>query len=200
MPYPLATITPPEKKEQLDSGDYAAALDRCLLEFDFEKKKELQGKLIDGRYHGIAVSCFIEGGAAGPRENARIELDGRGGATVYVGSANVGQGLETVCAQIAAEALDLPMEKIRVLHGSTTHLKEGFGAFHSRSVVMMATIAKVDHASCATLLAFAGSLACGTNGIKWPKTPGIPPPPFFSSFLKSSACFSCALHSSYKYM
>ena len=136
MPYALATITPPEKKEQLDSGDYAAALDRCVLEFDFEEKKKLQGKLIDGRYHGVAVSCFIEGGAAGPRENARIELDGRGGATVYVGSANVGQGLETVCAQIAAEALDLPMEKIRVLHGSTTHLKEGFGAFHSRSVVM----------------------------------------------------------------
>jgi carbon-monoxide dehydrogenase large subunit len=136
MPYPLATITPPEKKESLDSGDYAAALDRCLLEFDFEKKKHLQGKLVDGRYHGVAVSCFIEGGAAGPRENARIELDERGGATVYVGSANVGQGLETVCAQIAAEVLDLPMEKIRVLHGSTTHLKEGFGAFHSRSVVM----------------------------------------------------------------
>jgi carbon-monoxide dehydrogenase large subunit len=55
---------------------------------------------------------------------------------VIVGSANVGQGLETVCAQIAAEALGLPMEKIRVRHGSTTLLKEGFGAFHSRSVVM----------------------------------------------------------------
>jgi carbon-monoxide dehydrogenase large subunit len=136
MPYSLATITPPEKKEQLDSGDYAAALDRCLLEFDWAEKAKLNGKQIDGRYHGVAVSCFIEGGAAGPRENARIELDGRGGATVYIGSANVGQGLETVCAQIAAEALDLPMEKIRVLHGSTTHLKEGFGAFHSRSVVM----------------------------------------------------------------
>src|SRR5436190_35932 len=42
MPYALATITPPEKKEQLDSGDYAAALDRCVLEFDFEEKKKLQ--------------------------------------------------------------------------------------------------------------------------------------------------------------
>src|SRR3989441_4409866 len=97
MPYPLATITPPEKKEQLDSGDYAAALDRCLAEFGWAEKAKLNGKQIDGRYHGVAIACFIEGGAAGPRENARIELDGRGGATVYVGSANVGQGLETVC-------------------------------------------------------------------------------------------------------
>jgi carbon-monoxide dehydrogenase large subunit len=136
MPYPLATVTPPEKQEELDSGDYAATLERCLREFDFESKKSLQGKLLDGRYHGVAVSCFIEGGAAGPRENARIDLHDDGTATVSVGSANVGQGLETVCAQIAAEALGLPAEKIRVLHGSTTHLKEGFGAFHSRSVVM----------------------------------------------------------------
>jgi carbon-monoxide dehydrogenase large subunit len=136
MPYALATITPPEKKESLDSGDYAEALDRCLREFEFEKKKHLNGKLVDGRYHGVAVTCFIEGGGAGPRENARIELDDAGGATVYVGSANVGQGLETVCAQIAADALGLPIERITVLHGSTTYLKEGFGAFHSRSVVM----------------------------------------------------------------
>jgi carbon-monoxide dehydrogenase large subunit len=63
-------------------------------------------------------------------------LHADGSATVAVGSANVGQGLETVCAQIASEALGVPVEKIRVLHGSTTHLKEGFGAFHSRSVVM----------------------------------------------------------------
>jgi carbon-monoxide dehydrogenase large subunit len=136
MPYPLATVSPPEKKEELDSGDYCAALERCLAEFGWAEKKRLNGKLIDGRYHGCAVTCFIEGGAAGPRENARIELHPDGTASVFVGSANVGQGLETVCAQIAAEALGMPMEKIRVLHGSTTYLKEGFGAFHSRSVVM----------------------------------------------------------------
>lgn len=136
MPYPLAIIDLPEKREELDSGDYASALDRCLNEFDFHNKKKLQGKLINGRHHGVAVSCFIEGGAAGPRENARIERHDDGTFTVSVGSANVGQGLETVCAQIAADALGVPMEKIRVLHGSTTHLKEGFGAFHSRSVVM----------------------------------------------------------------
>jgi aerobic carbon-monoxide dehydrogenase large subunit len=136
MPYPLATVSPPEKKEELDSGDYQAALDRCLLEFAWGEKQKLQGKLVAGRYHGIAVGCFIEGGAAGPRENARMVVDEDGFISVYVGSANVGQGLETVCAQIAADALQMPIEKIRVFHGSTPYLKEGFGAFHSRSVVM----------------------------------------------------------------
>ncbi|HEX2566134.1 MAG TPA: xanthine dehydrogenase family protein molybdopterin-binding subunit [Burkholderiales bacterium] len=136
MPYPLPTIQLPEKKEELDSGDYAKALEQCLQEFNWKEKLQLQGKLIDGRYHGIAVGCFIEGGAAGPRENARIVLDDDGGVSVFVGSANVGQGLETVMAQIGADALGIDFAKVRIFHGSTTHLKEGFGAFHSRSVVM----------------------------------------------------------------
>jgi carbon-monoxide dehydrogenase large subunit len=42
-----------------------------------------------------------------------------------------------VFAQIAADALEIPMHLIRgVYHGSTTYLKEGFGSYSSRSVVM----------------------------------------------------------------
>jgi carbon-monoxide dehydrogenase large subunit len=56
--------------------------------------------------------------------------------TVAVGSAAVGQGLETIIAQIAADTLGLPMDSVRVLHGSTTLLDEGYGSFHSRSTVL----------------------------------------------------------------
>jgi aerobic carbon-monoxide dehydrogenase large subunit len=143
MPYPLATIDKPEKKEELDSGEYAKALDRCLREFNYKEKIGLQGRLIEGRYHGIAVTCFIEGGAAGPRESARILVDPDGGVSVFVGSANVGQGLETVCLQIASDALGLPMERLGIFHGSTTCVTEGFGAYHSRSVVMGGTAIQI---------------------------------------------------------
>jgi carbon-monoxide dehydrogenase large subunit len=136
MPYPIAVAGPPEKKEELDSGNYAMALDRCLTEFDWTEKKKLQGRLIDGRYHGIALGCYIEGGAAGPRESARIVLDPGGGVSVFVGSTSVGQGLETVMVQIAADALGLPMDSIRIFHGSTTGVAEGFGSYHSRATVM----------------------------------------------------------------
>jgi carbon-monoxide dehydrogenase large subunit len=87
----------------------------------------------------VAVSCFIEGGAAGPRESARMLLDPDGGVSVFVGGTSIGQGLETVMLQIAADALGLPMERLRIFHGSTTYLKEGFGSFHSRSTVMSGT-------------------------------------------------------------
>ena len=136
MPFPLATVDKPEKSEELDSGDYRITLDRCLAEFGWDAKRGLQGRLIDGKYHGIAVGCFIEGGAAGPKETARMEIEEDGRITVYVGSTNVGQGVVTVLTQIAADALDVPMSRIRILHGSTTYLREGFGSYHSRSTVM----------------------------------------------------------------
>jgi aerobic carbon-monoxide dehydrogenase large subunit len=137
MPYKVATISPFENKDELDSGDYQVTLERCLGEFGWAKKEKLKGKLIDGRYHGLAVCCFIEGGAAGPKESARLVLETNGTLTVYMGSSGVGQGLETAFAQIAADAMDMPMDRInQVFHGSTTYVSDGYGSYHSRSIVM----------------------------------------------------------------
>src|SRR5262249_19914970 len=137
MPYQIATITPFESKDEFDSGDYQTTLDRCLQEFGWAEKSKLAGKLIDGRHHGIALGCFIEGGAAGPKESARIVLEPDGRYAVYVGSSAIGQGLETAFAQIAADALEVPMDGIRgVFHGTTSYVTDGYGAYHSRSVVM----------------------------------------------------------------
>jgi carbon-monoxide dehydrogenase large subunit len=121
---------------ECDSGDYGEALERCLTEFGWEEKRALQGRLIDGRYHGIAVACFIEGAGAGPKETARLELEPDGSVAVYVGSTAVGQGLETVMAQVAADTLGMPIDLVRVFHGSTPYLNEGYGAFASRSTVL----------------------------------------------------------------
>src|SRR6201997_3744488 len=138
MPYRLPRLEPggPAVDTECDSGDYRETLERCLAEFGWEEKRALQGREIDGRYHGLAVACFIEGGGAGPKETARLELEADGAVLVYVGSAAVGQGLETIIAQIAADSLGLTIDKVRVLHGSTTYLDEGFGSFHSRSTVL----------------------------------------------------------------
>ena len=137
MPYPVATVQPTDGKDEYDSGDYAAALDRCLQEFHWDEKAKLQGKLIDGRYHGLGVSCFIEGGAAGPKETARLAVNEDGTISLYLGTSSVGQGVETVFAQIAADALEIPMDRIRhVYHGSTGYVSDGYGAYHSRSTVM----------------------------------------------------------------
>jgi carbon-monoxide dehydrogenase large subunit len=137
MPYRLPTVMPLKLESECDSGDYARTFDRCLAEFGWREKSVLQGQLMDGRYHGVAIGCYIEGGASGPKENARVTLHPDGTVSVFVGSSSVGQGLETVFAQIAADAMQVPLNHIRgVYHGSTDYVTEGFGSYSSRSVVM----------------------------------------------------------------
>jgi carbon-monoxide dehydrogenase large subunit len=138
MPYPLVTVLPNDGfgETACDSGDYRVTFDQCLLEFGWEEKKALAGRCIDGLYHGIAIGNFIEGGGSGPRESAKMELESDGSVSVYVGSSGIGQGVETIMSQIAADALEISLDRIKLLHGSTSYLKEGFGSYGSRATVM----------------------------------------------------------------
>jgi len=138
MPYSLALVRPNDgfNDTACDSGDYQMTLDRCLAEAGWTDKAKLNGKLIDGRYHGLGMACFIEGGGSGPRETARIAIERDGSFAVYVGSSGIGQGVETIMGQIAADALEVPFERIRLYHGSTTYLPEGYGSYGSRATVM----------------------------------------------------------------
>jgi len=137
MPYTLPMVLPYNSAAHCDSGDYAAAFDRCLEAIDWRSMRRQNGRCIAGKYHGLGVGCYIEGGGSGPKELATLELDGNGQVAVKVGSSALGQGLETVFAQIAADTLEAPMQNIKaVLHGSTTYLAEGYGSYASRSVVM----------------------------------------------------------------
>ena len=138
MPYSLASVVPSDGRADTacDSGDYRVTFERCVIESRWAEKRDLQGKLVEGRYHGLGAACFIEGGASGPQENVRMTLERDGSVSLYAGSSAIGQGLETILSQIAADALEIPMDRIRVFHGSTTYLKEGWGSYGSRATVM----------------------------------------------------------------
>jgi aerobic carbon-monoxide dehydrogenase large subunit len=135
MPYNYGSLVPYDTPTIYDSGDYHLTFDRCLAEIGWDEKRSLQGALVDGRYHGLGVACFVESGGSG-KENARISLGADGIARVAVGSSALGQGIETSMAQIAGDALGLPLEQIKIVHDSTSRLDEGFGSFHGRSIVM----------------------------------------------------------------
>ncbi len=59
-----------------------------------------------------------------------------GAVEVVTGAASVGQGVETVIAQICAETLGVDYERVRVVHGQTDRIDYGLGAFASRATVM----------------------------------------------------------------
>ena len=135
MPFYSGKLEPYEPETEFDTGDYHAAFERALSEIGWLEKKSLQGQLVNGRYHGLAAVPFIESSGSG-KENARIVIEEDGSVSVYVGSSVLGQGLETTLAQVAAETLKCPFEKVRIFHGSTTYVTEGFGTFASRSMVV----------------------------------------------------------------
>ena len=135
LPFATGKLVPYEGETDFDTGDYHATFERAVSEIGWNEKRSLQGRLIDGRYHGLAAVPFVESSGSG-KENARAAVERDGSVTVYVGSSVLGQGLETTLAQVAADTLQLPFDRITIRHGSTTYLREGFGTFASRSMVV----------------------------------------------------------------
>jgi aerobic carbon-monoxide dehydrogenase large subunit len=139
MPYKLGKLVPYEGETEIDGGDYPRLFDRSLAAFDYARLAatfEKQGLQPDGRYHGVGMACFMESSGAGPAETARVVVKGKEAFEIYVGSSSSGQGHETSMAQILAEELKVPVHGIRVFHGSTSFVPNGFGTYHSRAIVM----------------------------------------------------------------
>jgi carbon-monoxide dehydrogenase large subunit len=136
MPYDAGALVPGMGPTVYDTGDYPAVLRRALQEFDYAGLSRLRGKMVDGKLHGVGIGCFVESTGGGPSENARIEISEPGRIDLFIGSSSAGQGHETVMAQILADELAVPIDAIRVFHGSTGYVTRGFGSYHSRSIVM----------------------------------------------------------------
>lgn len=120
-----------------DSGDYSGLLDRFLA---FVRHDALQAGLAQRRAAGEAVgfgfAFFVEKSGLGPFELARVALLADGTIELVLGAASVGQGVETVMAQICADRLGAPLESIEVVHGQTDRIADGRGAFASRVTAM----------------------------------------------------------------
>jgi carbon-monoxide dehydrogenase large subunit len=136
MPYTVGVTRPGNPATVFDSGNYPMALQRALDEIDYDALRPLQGTCRDGKYHGIGIGCFVKNTGLGPYEGARVVVSGANQVTVYLGITTLGQGHETTMAQIGADSLGVPLESIRVLHGSTDLMPYGVGTFGSRGTVM----------------------------------------------------------------
>ncbi|HKA62577.1 MAG TPA: xanthine dehydrogenase family protein molybdopterin-binding subunit [Methylomirabilota bacterium] len=119
-----------------DSGDCKASLEDALRAVGYEGLRTEQARLRErGIYRGIGLSGYVEGTAIGPYEGATVRLDASGHATVATGACSQGQGHETSFAQIAADALGIPLEWVTVVGGDTAAIPFGVGTFASRSAV-----------------------------------------------------------------
>ena len=132
-----------------DSGDYRITLDKALELVDYAGfRREQADKRKQGKYLGIGLSTYIEicglGPAAATQAATGVSLWGMsvvnvhftGKATVIIGSSPHGQSHETTMAQIASDALGIPVEDIDIVHGDTAIGPMGMDTYGSRSVAM----------------------------------------------------------------
>ena len=116
MPYHIAKISPYDAETEYDSGNYASALARCLKEIRLGEEGEAAGQADPrplSRHRGRLLHRRRRGGAEGERADRARTPTAR--STIYVGSSAIGQGLETVFSQIAADALEMPLDRVRSL-------------------------------------------------------------------------------------
>ena len=121
----------------LDSGDYAGLLDKTLRRVEWDK---LQARLAKRRKRGetvgAGVAMFVEKSGLGPADCVQITVEPGGDVEVVTGGASLGQGFETVIAQICAETLGVDYRRMRVVHGQTDRIAHGIGAHATRATVM----------------------------------------------------------------
>jgi carbon-monoxide dehydrogenase large subunit len=143
--FPFVTAT----NQTYDSGDYRQVLDKCLELANYRKLKKEPRRLQNGRLRGVGLCFFVEPTAWGSRsaeecgyrgatthDSATVEMDPTGKVTVRSGQCGHGQGTRTTMAQIAAEALGVRFEDVRVIEGDTDRAAYGMGTFASRSAVI----------------------------------------------------------------
>src|SRR5437660_1040527 len=119
-----------------DTGDFPEALRQALDAAGYAEFRREQATLRAGRvYRGVGISGYVEGTAIGPFEGATVRLDREGRVVVATGAVNSGQGHETSFAQVAADALGVPLDWVTVIGGDTATVPFGVGTFASRSAV-----------------------------------------------------------------
>jgi len=106
------------------------------------KWDERKGKLGKGRGLGIACSHYVSGAANSiirsdmPHSTVNIKIDRDGGVVIYTGASDIGQGSDTMVAQIAAETLGCSLNRVRVIAADTDLTPIDIGSYSSRVTFM----------------------------------------------------------------
>src|SRR3984893_7610357 len=121
----------------LDSGDYAGLLDKTLARIEWTKlNARLAQRRRDGETAGVGLAMFVEKSGLGPSDGVQVTVEASGHVEVVTGGASLGQGFETVMAQICAETLGVDYRRITVVHGQTNRIAHGIGAHATRATGM----------------------------------------------------------------
>src|SRR3954452_17618671 len=129
MPYKTAT------GKVYDSGDFTAHMKRAMEIANWnEFPKRAKAAKKQGLVRGIGLGTYVEVCGTMGEETANVALDPNGDVTILIGTQSSGQGHQTAYAQLIAERLGLPPERVHVVQGDTETVATGLGTGGSASI------------------------------------------------------------------
>jgi aerobic carbon-monoxide dehydrogenase large subunit len=139
MPYSVGIPYRDGQPIVYDSGDFPSGLRQALdaiggTQAFRRRQREARSQ---GRYLGLGIGCYTEGTGVGPFESATVRIDASGKVFLSGGSCPQGQGMETVFAQIVADAWSVTPDDVVVSLADTAAIPMGFGTIASRSTVTL---------------------------------------------------------------
>jgi 4-hydroxybenzoyl-CoA reductase subunit alpha len=135
--------------------------------------KQRRGKMPRGRGLGIACSHYVSGAANSiirsdmPHSTVNIKIDRDGGVVVYTGASEIGQGSDTMTAQVAAETLGCSLSRVRVIAADTDLTPIDIGSYSSRVTFMAgnATLRAAEEVKKRIAAAAAKKMVCAVEDI-----------------------------------
>jgi aerobic carbon-monoxide dehydrogenase large subunit len=122
-----------------DGGDYPAALEKAVAAIGgvgaFRERQ--RAARATGRYLGLGIGCYVEGTGVGPFESATVRIDPSGKIYVSSGACPQGQGMETIFAQVVADAWHVDPDDVVLTLADTAGIATGFGTIASRTTVTL---------------------------------------------------------------
>src|SRR5580692_6374389 len=145
-------------------------IDQVITRSGWEERK---GKLPKGRGLGMACSHYVSGAANSiirsdmPHSTVNIKIDRDGGVVVYTGASEIGQGSDTMTAQVAAEVLGCSLARVRVIAADTDLTPIDIGSYSSRVTFMAgnATLRAAEDVKRRIAAAAAQKMNCGTDDL-----------------------------------
>jgi aerobic carbon-monoxide dehydrogenase large subunit len=118
-----------------DTGEYEKALDKLLEVAGYQALRRRQAESRErGELIGIGLAAYVEVCGFEDWGAARVQVHTDGSVSVYVETLDQGQGHRTSFSQLVADALGVPIEKVRLEQGDTMSSPYGWGTSGSRSL------------------------------------------------------------------
>jgi carbon-monoxide dehydrogenase large subunit len=127
-----------------DGGDYPQLLETALDAIGYSQAR--RDRL------GVGIACCVESTGIGADETARVRVREDGSVQAFLGPTPQGQGHLTSLAQVVAERLGWPFERVTVVAGDTAAVPRSFNSAGSRTAYEVGNAAAIAATSLARRL------------------------------------------------